>query len=427
MADNSCAKCRKNLASTRKSFRCTRCKAYFCPSCMDRFCLFCRAPVEKTLSGESPAATAGAPAPRRFQKTLLILLGCAIALLLLEAACRWMFKKNVQSLSFSASDLYYYTDLKGQRHNLPGRTGYERMWNDQGKAEFRIDSLGFRGKEFPAIKPAGMHRILFLGDSITLGGRLPQDVIFVDKVAQALSASHETANAGVGDIGLVEEEEILKTSGVKFKPDLVVLCWFLNDARPAVGFPEEVVYKHPLIQAVDRSAWLRKSYLMGFLYARLRQSLVDRQIKLMDQQSSRFQWAPAYMAGHWRSDPAEFERLVDLARFDWGDAWNKDSLREMFDKINALRKFSTEHGARFAVVALPVHAQLYSNSPIADRPQREMRKLCESAGIPFLDILPALKARKAEPLFYDHCHYTPFGNSVVSDAILSFLKRSSLL
>jgi len=34
------------MALVKKWFQCTNCQSIFCPSCMDRFCLFCRAAVK---------------------------------------------------------------------------------------------------------------------------------------------------------------------------------------------------------------------------------------------------------------------------------------------------------------------------------------------------------------------------------------------
>ncbi|MBI5622295.1 MAG: hypothetical protein HY924_00805 [Elusimicrobia bacterium] len=42
MAETTCHKCRKSLKGAVKFYRCSSCKAYFCPSCMDRSCLFCK-------------------------------------------------------------------------------------------------------------------------------------------------------------------------------------------------------------------------------------------------------------------------------------------------------------------------------------------------------------------------------------------------
>ena len=121
------------------------------------------------------------------------------------------------------------------------------------------------------------------------------------------------------------------------------------------------------------------------------------------------------------------------ARYDWGDAWDERSLDRMARQIVALRDLAARRGARFAVVMLPVHAQVYSESasPFVDQPQRMLAERLRGAGIPHLDLLAGLRAhirgRPAEKVFYDQCHYTPDGNGVVADAILRFLRRERLL
>lgn len=45
MSAESCAKCNKAMARVTRWFQCAGCRAWFCPSCMDRFCLFCKGAV----------------------------------------------------------------------------------------------------------------------------------------------------------------------------------------------------------------------------------------------------------------------------------------------------------------------------------------------------------------------------------------------
>ena len=371
-------------------------------------------------------AAASAPTGGKLRVFLKILFAATVTLAACEGLCRFLFKKNIEELKFSRSDLYYYYDRAGYRHNMPNTVGYERMWNDQGKAEFRINSFGFRGPEIPAQKPAGTNRILFLGDSITLGGRLPEDATFVSRVGEALGAArsthYEVLNAGVGDVGLYEEEDTLKTQGIKVQPDVVVLCWYLNDARPPVGFPEEVVYDNILIRWFNTHPVFEKSYLAGFVYDSVRRSLVAKHLY----RDHRFEWTQAYMAGKWATDPAEFANVVGLARYDWGDAWNEKSMKWMEEKIRGLKEFSAAKGIRLVVVAMPEHAQVYArfNSPIVDRPQAELAAYARNNGIQFLNLLPLLRAESKQQLFYDNCHYTPHGNEVVARLIFDFLRRT---
>lgn len=374
-------------------------------------------------------ATAPAPAGGKSRVVLKVLFTAILTLAASEWLCRSMFKKNIEELKFSQSDLYYYYDRAGYRHNMPNTVGYERMWNDQGKAEFRINSFGFRGPEIPAQKPAGTIRIFFLGDSITLGGRLPEDATFASQVGKALGAVHSTRyeiiNAGVGDVGLYEEEDTLKTQGIKVQPDVVVLCWYLNDARPPVGFPEEVVYNNWLIRWFNNHPIFEKSYLAGFVYDTVRKSLVAKHLY----QNHRFEWTQAYMANKWVTDPNEFANVVHLARYDWGDAWNEKSMKWMEEKIRSLKEFSEGKGIRFVVVAMPEHAQVYAQfkSPIIDQPQNDLVAFAEKNGIKVLNLLSLLRQNAQQQLFYDNCHYTPHGNEVVAKLVLDFLQKSDTL
>ena len=44
-----CAKCNRLMGGIKKWYQCTKCKVWFCPSCMDRFCLFCKGAVREIV------------------------------------------------------------------------------------------------------------------------------------------------------------------------------------------------------------------------------------------------------------------------------------------------------------------------------------------------------------------------------------------
>ena len=94
-----------------------------------------------------------------------------------------------------------------------------------------------------------------------------------------------------------------------------------------------------------------------------------------------------------------------------------------------MRDFVRARGVKFAIVALPLHAQVYArfDAPIVDEPQRELLAFCRESGIPCLDLLATLRARRAEQPYYDNCHYTPRGNEIVARLILDFLRASGAL
>jgi len=367
---------------------------------------------------------------------LLVLFGLVLAGAIAEVVARVVFRRAVADLAFAESDVYYYVDPAGARRHVPDSIGYERRWNDDGRVEIRINSLGFRGPAIAEAKPADVFRILFLGDSITFGSRVAEEAIFVSRIGRALGAASggriEVANAAVGAIGLADIDAIYRDTGLRIDPDLVVLALYLNDGRPTLGFPDEVVYDDPFIRWLDHNRILRRSYLFGLVYQAWRQHLVSRELLSSEAASRRFAWAEPYDAGEWLGDPEAFAELIDLARFDWGDAWNETSRAEIFDRVRAMRARAEAHGASFAVVAMPLQGQVLATfeAPILDLPQRALGAFCRAEGIPCLDPLPALRAaqrQRKEPFFFDQCHFTPFGNAVMARLIERFLRRQGLV
>ena len=78
---------------------------------------------------------------------------------------------------------------------------------------------------------------------------------------------------------------------------------------------------------------------------------------------------------------------------------------------------------------LPVRPQVEAGF-LDDYPQAQLRKIAGKIDVPVLDLLPPLREmwmKSREPLFYDQCHYTEYGNEAVAGLILAFLRENRLL
>jgi lysophospholipase L1-like esterase len=66
---------------------------------------------------------------------------------------------------------------------------------------------------------------------------------------------------------------------------------------------------------------------------------------------------------------------------------------------------------------------------VADEPQRRLAAIAAGLDVPYLDLLPVLRAahraQGAPPLYFDHCHPTAAGNAIVAREILAFLRRTA--
>jgi uncharacterized OB-fold protein len=217
-------------------------------------------------------------------------------------------------------------------------------------------------------------------------------------------------NAGIGDVGLREEIDILEETGVQVEPDVVVLAFYLNDSRPPWGFPE----------TLQGRGWLRRySVLADKIY---REAALGRWLR--DTGEDRFGWTRQLRDPAWRTNREAFLRLAHAARYDWGAAWEEGSWARVDPELARLRGLSERHGFRVAVVLFPVRYQALTRF-IENAPQRRIRGQAEALGWPVLDLLP-LAREEGAGFFFDTCHPTSQANDRIGRALAEFLRERVL-
>ena len=279
-----------------------------------------------------------------------------------------------------------------------------------------INSLGFRGEEIPREKMPDEFRVLVLGDSITWASYLSEEETYVKRMEEYLQKLRpgrkvKVINAGVGDIGLNEELDILKERGLATRPDLVILAFYLNDSRPPWGFCGEL----------GKRGWLRRhSLLAETIYKNIK---LRRWIK--EKSEDRLAWTSAMNKLNWSSDRRTFLRLAGLAKYDWGAAWDPASWEVIDRGLEELQALSERNNFTVVVAALPVAFQVYA-AFLEDTPQRILREKVKRRGFFFLDLLPFLrKYRKEEKdLYYDWCHPTGKTADFIARVLAGFLKEN---
>ena len=86
------------------------------------------------------------------------------------------------------------------------------------------------------------------------------------------------------------------------------------------------------------------------------------------------------------------------------------------DEFLSLREEITADGVRLVLVLFPFRFQLLDDAP-DPVPQKRLGQFCREHGIPFLDLLEALKNTGPEA-FHDYDHLSARGGKAVADAIL---------
>lgn len=295
-----------------------------------------------------------------------------------------------------------------------------KHWLSEREIHLRTNALGYRN---PEIGPKTRRRVLFLGDSITLGEYVDEDETFV-RLVERLSAEGEpleTINAGVNLIGLQEELAILVETGLRTEPDVVVLDMYLNDVFPSPG-----------VRVADVPPLLGHSWFVRDVFSlavRLHPAPPQgRDFARMQQQWDA--WSREIAArfppgdGEVTRDPGAFNRLIALSVADWGSAWADGAWAQMAPVLAELRRQADAHGFALYIVLFPVVHQVEANF-VQDFPQQKLAGIARTLNVPVLDLLPLFRTahRQArEPIFYDRCHPTPYGNRLVARWILDFLR-----
>jgi hypothetical protein len=110
----------------------------------------------------------------------------------------------------------------------------------QSYVEYRFNSQGCRGPEYPIPAPAHRRRILALGDSFTLGvgvheehtfSRRLEHLLNADAEARQLDVRYDVVNCGVSGYSTREERLIFELLTPIYRPQIIVLAMVFNDNR----------------------------------------------------------------------------------------------------------------------------------------------------------------------------------------------------
>jgi len=126
----------------------------------------------------------------------------------------------------------------------------------------QTNSIGLRDREYPEHDLAHF-RILVLGDSFTFGIGVNLEDTYLKVLEKRLNEEYpgkkfEVINCGVPGVGTDYEYHFLKDIGIRFKPDLVLVGFFIgNDVS-------DTIFGHDLIEIKDGMLWYKKKMSQDF-------------------------------------------------------------------------------------------------------------------------------------------------------------------
>jgi lysophospholipase L1-like esterase len=338
-------------------------------------------------------------------KLLLAFLTVCVPLVIAELGLRPFTIAHVQK---KGTNLFMHDPELGWR--LRPRT--RAFWGD---AEVTINSKGLRGPAVPYPRQPTTPRILYLGDSVTFGYRLAdyaQGYPFrIEALLEdSLGRDVETVNAGVGGYSPWQERIFLEQEGLKYRPDLIILGFVLND----------VTEKFDLIQfgGTDVGSQAASSYLSVDDWLRHNSALY----MLLQRVRARRQFGPDVREGAVAREDA---RVEDLATSPDSPAV-RHAWSVTLENLDGLAAVCEANRLPLAIVVFPFQFQ-FGNVDGLSAPQRKLTSWCESKGVPCLDLLPLLAdymqshGKPSYSLFLDDDHLSARGCDVVAGLVVSWL------
>lgn len=339
--------------------------------------------------------------------SLLILMSLAVVAGLLEIGIR------VYSSAFFPKMMELDPNL-GWRH---ARDQEKIFANELGESVVvRQNGYGHRGAERSPEKPAGVRRILALGDSFTEAVQVGEDEMFTTLLERRVP-NLEVLNAGVGGYGTVQQYLYLQSEGLRFQPDTVLLMFYKNDLKdncltysPGFGPRPYAVMTDNEIEIRTELDWTEfnrlalpmpfsaalnmNSYLYNFLNTRLYQRIFANQVGAI--------------------------ALADNKR---ANSCGKRPV--FFDIVSRMRDSVEAAGADFFVVFIPTVSE-------AERGTYELHgellQFCKKAALRCLSMVDSLHAAMEDgdsPYFTEDIHWTAAGHQIAADQVQDFLGLGS--
>lgn len=284
-------------------------------------------------------------------------------------------------------------------------------------ADVYIDSCGLRVRQEEWHRKLGDGmRILFLGDSVTFGYRLPAEDGFVEVVSDLLaqradSAKCVTLNGGTTAYAPSQELDWLLHEGADLAPEVVILQISLNDITS--GFHAEAGWDpsvHPEFAQMHRDPHWSAFMRLAFDWGRTRAYGRDLAAAAIATEELRLDEL---------FEPIETQRVQSAWRRAESD-WRR------------MAAFCHERDIPLVFLLVPVQSQIL-DAEASTLPQSKLAAFAADIGADCLDVLPDLRRhcrnhpQECNDLYIDHAHPSRIGNQIIGRAIVSFLIERHLL
>lgn len=371
--------------------------------------------------------------PKRLGRKLLFrllapVLGVLLVIALLETGLRF-FGYNPLTLGEFTEGAEYF--LRAASHPyidyalVPGAEG-----TFHGR-HVKINSHGFRGREYSFSKAPGTCRIVVIGDSIAFGHRMNVEDTFPEQLEAMYRTGPddvEVLNLAVSGYDPLNEVAFLEQAGVEFRPDVVVMAYCFNDI--CVDSTDLTFIK--ILE--EHGAWVRRFRCLQLFIDRLDKADMGRRFAAMNEEET-FRRANAH-----RIAPVDPELTALINRLRQHLIANRVKLQSPFlawytseSKIGKLkfaferlRRLADRHDFEVVVLLIPFLAE-EEYGRAYDLAYQMVRHLTATSGFHLVDVTGVFRARGLVNLMQVHgpardpTHPSAEGHRIIAERLYAEL------
>ena len=290
----------------------------------------------------------------------------------------------------------------------------EGWWTSEGNAYVKFNKFGFRDLERKKAKLNNSFRIAVVGDSFTQAREVNLEDTFVYKLEVALRECHrklkqqvEVLNFGMGGYNTAAELQLLETRVFDFKPDLVLLAFYVgNDIHynhPKMGYFRDISgIGQPLLRFEQGQVKVDFSFRNDAVFQQKLRSRFHRLALTLINKFKIFQalyFLKTEFQDYFVKKPtikrqetqaggnlnSDFSNLISPPREKlWQEAWKltEAALLHIRDRVQ-------EQGAAFWMAVIAHPRQIHTSEPVNEinYPQERIARLASTEEIPLVDFL----------------------------------------
>lgn len=313
-----------------------------------------------------------------------------------------------EAFTHRTGSLYDQVVITGERFKLKPNSltvAPERY----GDIAYQSNDDGYRDSNYPASDNRAP--ILWLGDSVSFGLGVEQPETFVTRVQSLIEERfperYQVRNLSMFAYHTGNELDAFKEDGLKLRPRLVVLQFYMNDFPIAPIIPTTVSFGGRLTAVKNRMIY------KSALYRRLDQ-LISRAAYLL---------VHDYKREH---SPESLNNAEPVDKMQYLASHPSDDSVEAFQKIKEIARLARDNGAEFLLIISPDETQLFTSE--YDLINERIRQFCEREHYLYLDPLDRLRhSDQRLKLYHDGVHFSPEGHELMGKMIFEDLLGKGVL